>query len=164
MSLQQFFSVRSRNPRCSSSSSSQSLIVSCVVSVCSRAVPLLKQLVAGFPPRRPGSRPGRAREVCGGQSGTGVGFLRVLRFPLPIIIPPTSSLQSSGAGTMGLLVAVVPSGPNWTPPPLYQLKFSLSNCPQHSLKALLLLNHMCLLKYVLNCEQNVSFFIHVFRS
>jgi hypothetical protein len=29
---------------------------------------------------------------CGGQSGTGEGFLRVLRFPLPIIppIPPSS--------------------------------------------------------------------------
>jgi hypothetical protein len=27
--------------------------------------------------------------VCGEQSGTGVGFLRVLRFPLPII-PPIS--------------------------------------------------------------------------
>jgi hypothetical protein len=26
--------------------------------------------------------------VCGGRSGTGAGFLRVLRFPLPIIIPP----------------------------------------------------------------------------
>jgi hypothetical protein len=25
--------------------------------------------------------------VCGGQSGTGVGFLRVLRIPLPIIPP-----------------------------------------------------------------------------
>jgi hypothetical protein len=30
-----------------------------------------------------------AREVCGGQSGTGAGFLLVLRFPLPII-PPIS--------------------------------------------------------------------------
>jgi hypothetical protein len=30
--------------------------------------------------------------VCGGQSGTGVGFLRVLRFPLPII-PPISPLS-----------------------------------------------------------------------
>jgi hypothetical protein len=30
--------------------------------------------------------------VCGGQSGTGAGFLRVLRLPLPIIpqIPPSS--------------------------------------------------------------------------
>jgi hypothetical protein len=28
--------------------------------------------------------------VCGGQSGTGAGFLRVFRFPLPIIIPPLS--------------------------------------------------------------------------
>jgi hypothetical protein len=27
--------------------------------------------------------------VCGGQSGSGAGFLRVLRFPLPII-PPIS--------------------------------------------------------------------------
>jgi hypothetical protein len=30
-----------------------------------------------------------ARGVCGGQNGTGAGFLRVLRFPLPII-PPIS--------------------------------------------------------------------------
>jgi hypothetical protein len=26
--------------------------------------------------------------ICGGQSGAGTGFLRVLRFPLPILIPP----------------------------------------------------------------------------
>jgi hypothetical protein len=31
-----------------------------------------------------------AREVCGGQSGTGAGFMRVRRFPLPINIPPIS--------------------------------------------------------------------------
>jgi hypothetical protein len=30
--------------------------------------------------------------VCGGQCGTTVGFLRVLRLPLPIIIPPISPL------------------------------------------------------------------------
>jgi hypothetical protein len=30
---------------------------------------------------------------CGGQIGTGTGFLRVLRFPMPIILP--------GAGTIG---------------------------------------------------------------
>jgi hypothetical protein len=28
--------------------------------------------------------------ICGGPSGAGEGFLRVLRFPLPIFIPPTS--------------------------------------------------------------------------
>jgi hypothetical protein len=36
---------------------------------------------------------------------------------LPIIPPISPSSQSSGAGTIGLLVAAVPSGPNWTPPP-----------------------------------------------
>jgi hypothetical protein len=57
--------------------------------------------------------------VCGGQSDTGAGFLRLLRFPLPIIIPQISlsSSLSPGAGTIGLLVAAVSSGPNWTPPP-----------------------------------------------
>jgi hypothetical protein len=30
-----------------------------------------------------GSRPGRHVEFCGGQSGVGTGFFRVLRFPLP---------------------------------------------------------------------------------
>jgi hypothetical protein len=29
-------------------------------------------------------------EICGGQSGAGAGFLRVLRFLLPIFIPPNS--------------------------------------------------------------------------
>jgi hypothetical protein len=38
--------------------------------------------------------------ICGGQSGAGAGILRVLRFPLPIFIPPNNSpsSQSPGAG------------------------------------------------------------------
>jgi hypothetical protein len=28
--------------------------------------------------------------ICGGHSGAGAGFLRVLRFPLPIFISPNS--------------------------------------------------------------------------
>jgi hypothetical protein len=68
-----------------------------------------------------------ACRVCGGQSATGAGFLRVLQFPLPIIIPPISpSSQSPGAGIIGLLVAAVPSGPNWTPPPPPHYKVKLS--------------------------------------
>jgi hypothetical protein len=38
----------------------------------------------------------------------------------------------------------------------------LSSRPRHSPKVLVLLNPICLLKHVLNCEQNSSFFI--FRS
>jgi hypothetical protein len=37
----------------------------------------------------------RSCRICGGQSGTGEGFLRVLRFPLPILIPPTAPHSSS---------------------------------------------------------------------
>jgi hypothetical protein len=33
-----------------------------------------------------------ASGVCSGQSGTGAGFLRVLRFPLPIILQISPSL------------------------------------------------------------------------
>jgi hypothetical protein len=33
--------------------------------------------------------------ICGGQNGTETGFLQVLRFLLPILIPPTASHSSS---------------------------------------------------------------------
>jgi hypothetical protein len=33
--------------------------------------------------------------ICGGQSGTEAGFLRVLRFPLPIFVSLTTLLSSS---------------------------------------------------------------------
>jgi hypothetical protein len=56
-----------------------------------------------------GSRPGRHVGFCGGQSGPGAGFLRVLRFPLPNsfhqllqkIIFTTIINQSSGICTIG---------------------------------------------------------------
>jgi hypothetical protein len=37
----------------------------------------------------------RSWGICGVQSGTGAGFLRVLRFPLSILIPPTAPHSSS---------------------------------------------------------------------
>jgi hypothetical protein len=33
--------------------------------------------------------------ICGGQSGAGAGFLRILRFPLPIFIPPIAPQSPS---------------------------------------------------------------------
>jgi hypothetical protein len=60
----------------------------------------------------------RSCGICGGQSDTGAGFIRVLRFPLPILIPQTTPYSSSsGAGTVGQLVADVPSGLSLTLPP-----------------------------------------------
>jgi hypothetical protein len=50
--------------------------------------------------------------------GTGAGFLRVVRFPLPILIPPTAPHSSSliRGCTIGRLVAYVPSGLSLTQP------------------------------------------------
>jgi hypothetical protein len=52
-------------------------------------------------------------EICGGQSGAEAGFLRVLRFPLPIFIPPFAS-QLPSSIIWGLYnrpeVGAVPSG------------------------------------------------------
>jgi hypothetical protein len=60
----------------------------------------------------------RSCGICDEQSGTGAGFLRVLQFPLPFLIPPTTPHSSSfGAGTIGQLVANVPSGLSLSPQP-----------------------------------------------
>jgi hypothetical protein len=54
-----------------------------------------KRLVnTGFPPWRPGFET-RSCGICGGQSSIGAGSLRVLRCPLPILIPPTAPHSSS---------------------------------------------------------------------
>jgi hypothetical protein len=42
---------------------------------------------------------------------------------------------------------------------IFLFGFSLTCCPQRSLKVLLLKNATCFLKSVVNCEQNFSFFI-----
>jgi hypothetical protein len=51
--------------------------------------------------------------ICGGQSGAGAGFLRVLLFPLPILIPPIAP-QSPSSIIWGLYnrpeLDAVPSG------------------------------------------------------
>jgi hypothetical protein len=44
---------------------------------------------------RSGSSPGQVMWDLWWKCGTGPGFLRVLRFPLPIIIPPTAAHSSS---------------------------------------------------------------------
>jgi hypothetical protein len=56
--------------------------------------------------------------ICGGESGTGADFLRVLRFPLPILIPPIALLSPSSIiwGCYNRpVVAAVPSGLSLTP-------------------------------------------------
>jgi hypothetical protein len=58
----------------------------------------------------------RACGICGGQSCTGIGYLQVLRFSLPILIQSNFPYSSSGAGTIDQLTADVPSGLSLTPP------------------------------------------------
>jgi hypothetical protein len=59
----------------------------------------------------------RAEVMSCGQSDIRANFLRVLQFPLPILILPNASHSLSyGAGTLGQIVADVPSGLSLTPP------------------------------------------------
>jgi hypothetical protein len=49
--------------------------------------------------------------ICDGRNSTEEGFLRVLEFLLSILVPPnTPYSSSSGAGTIGQLVANIQSG------------------------------------------------------
>jgi hypothetical protein len=63
--------------------------------------PILGRAIAQAVSRRLPTAAARVRSqvmscgVCGGQSGTGAGFLRIPRFPLPILIPPTTPHSSS---------------------------------------------------------------------
>jgi hypothetical protein len=67
--------------------------------------------------------------IRGGQNNTGESLLRILRFPLPILILSTSGLIASypGAGTVDRLVADVPSGLSLTP---HQEKLRVFLSPQ----------------------------------
>jgi hypothetical protein len=98
----------------------------------------IAQAVSRFVSHRggPGSSPGLASRICGGQNGAGAGFLRVLRFPLPIFIPPNSPpSQSPGAGTIGHTVADVPSGPSMDSTPTMRITKNISRVriPKRSL-------------------------------
>jgi hypothetical protein len=59
----------------------------------------------------------RSCGICGKRSGTGAIFLRVLRFPLPILIPPTTPHSSSiiRGWYNRPTVADVPNGLSLTP-------------------------------------------------
>jgi hypothetical protein len=59
--------------------------------------------------------------ICGGQSGAGAGFLRVLRFPLSILILTNSPSSQSPRGRYNRPeVADVSSGPSMDFTPHYE--------------------------------------------
>jgi hypothetical protein len=62
-------------------------------------------------------------DICLGQIGAGAGFLRVLRFTLPIFIPPNSPpSQSAGVCTISRKWPMCRADPLWTPSPLCEFK------------------------------------------
>jgi hypothetical protein len=64
--------------------------------------------------------------ICGRQSGSVAGFLRVFRFPLSIFIPPNSpSSQSPEAGTIGQEWPTCVVDQVWPPTPTERKKLSL---------------------------------------
>jgi hypothetical protein len=85
------------------------------------------RLVAGLPPRRPVFASGQHVGVCCGQSGTGAGFPRILRFPLPVI-PHKFSIIIITRGWHNRPISG--RSAEWTQlgsiPPLYQFKFYTS--------------------------------------
>jgi hypothetical protein len=82
------------------------------------AVPLLRRLVAGFPLRRPGVEPrsGHVRFVVD-KVALGQVYSEYFGFPCQFSFHQLLHTNlSSGAGTIGQLVADIPSGLSLTPP------------------------------------------------
>jgi hypothetical protein len=74
--------------------------------------------------------------ICGGQSGAGAGFLRVLRFPLPIFIPPIAPQSPSSITWRRSAVAAVPGGLSLTPLIIIiQFSWCLFTCKLNSTEA-----------------------------
>jgi hypothetical protein len=63
-----------------------------------------------------------ACEISGEQSCFGQVFSEYFGFRCQFSTNFSIIIITRGAGTIGLLVAAVPSVPNWTPPPTIQIK------------------------------------------
>jgi hypothetical protein len=100
----------------------------------------------------------RSCGIFGGKSGAGARFLRVLWFPLTILIPPTASHSSSSmvrGRYIGQTVADVPSGFSLTPP-----KETIKNIRSCTILAIftVLLNTLNILNNLRNRNFSVSKF------
>jgi hypothetical protein len=90
----------------------------------------------------------RSCGISGGQSGTGAGFLQVLRFLLPILIPPTAAHSSSSSIIRGWY-----NRPNSG----RRTKWTQSNPPQETKK-----NYPILISIgILTIPENLSWFSSV---
>jgi hypothetical protein len=116
-------------------------------------------LVAGFPPRRPGFDP------VSGQVGFVVDKVALGRiFSEYFGFPCQSSIHQilhhhnhPGQATIGQLVAAVPSGPSWTPPPTKRKECVLFHCAQE----LRYKKWMCCKLLNWNCFKGFYFLLYV---
>jgi hypothetical protein len=80
---------------------------------------LIKQLIAGFTPQRPGFTSGQHVGFVVDKAALGQVFSEYFGFPCQSFHQFLHHHNHPGMGQYALLVAAVPSGLNWTPPPHY---------------------------------------------
>jgi hypothetical protein len=95
--------------------------------------------------------------ICGGQGGTGAGFLWVLLFPLPILIPPTAQHSSSSITRGWYNRSISGRRTKWTVSP-HTKKLTKKNSSKTTGNRRLQFKDMKFTKLFLGCRSNSVIF------